>query len=82
MRPLVLRLRCSLALRLAGTVLKLMALRDELTARGLGYLLKSWTCPTSNPAEWHARALAPRDALSHCCFFCTPARYRSMLALT
>jgi hypothetical protein len=36
-----------------------MALRDELTARGLGYLLKSWTCPTSNPAEWRARLHHP-----------------------
>jgi hypothetical protein len=39
-------------------VLKLLALRDELTARGLGYLLKSWTCPSSNPAEWCADTCA------------------------
>jgi len=32
-------------------VLKLLALRDELTSRGLGYLLKTWVCPSSNPAE-------------------------------
>ena len=32
-------------------VLKLFGLRDELVARGLGYLLGTWTCPTSNYAE-------------------------------
>lgn len=36
------------------TVLKLLALRDELSYRGLGYLLGSWKCPTSNPADWYA----------------------------
>lgn len=29
-------------------VLKLLDLRDELKRRGLGYLLKSWTCPDDN----------------------------------
>ena len=27
-------------------VMKLLALRDELTRRGLGYLLHTWLCPT------------------------------------
>ena len=30
-------------------VLKLLNLRDELQSRNMGYLLKSWTCPTANP---------------------------------
>lgn len=32
-------------------VLKLLNLRDELTAHGLGYLLGTWTCPSANPTE-------------------------------
>ena len=40
--------------------MKLLALREELISRGLGYLLKTWTCPSSNPAEWCARLRAGR----------------------
>ena len=29
-------------------MLKLLSLRDELLSRNLGYLLKTWTCPTAN----------------------------------
>jgi hypothetical protein len=35
----------------ATAVLKLLSLRDELLSRNLGYLLKTWTCPTANPVD-------------------------------